>query len=287
MANTEAHSLSLPQIGSLNPGLLPGALALSAEANWNQVAADWRLMMTHGHAVGIEMGQPPSLVASALALPMGARLAWISMVLVTASQRRLGLASRLVLDCIQWIEARGAQAVLDATAAGAEVYRPLGFETLRYITRWQHPGNAVASPRRGVMPLTAADMAWLAPLDAQIFGAKRDFVLHDLLARPDAVCLRGADEAGYILSRAGRVATQIGPLSAPEPDMAIRLLDGLLSRLPGPVFIDAYNDQVEFASHLAALGFTRQRGFERMMRGGIMQFGDNFRSFAAAGPELG
>lgn len=279
--------MTLPHIGSLNPGLLPGALALSAEANWNQVAADWRLMIAHGHAIGIEVGQPPTLVASALALPMGMNLAWISMVLVTASQRRLGLASRLVSDCIQWIEARGAQAVLDATAAGAEVYRPLGFETMRYITRWQHPGNSMAAASGGVMPLTVADMAWLAPLDAQIFGAERDFVLRDLLARPDAVCLRGASEDGYILSRAGRVASQIGPLSAPDPAMAIRLLDGLLARLPGPVFIDAYNDQVEFSAHLAALGFTRQRGFERMMRGGIKRFGDEARSFAAAGPELG
>ncbi len=285
--NTEAGHNPAPVIRALTAGDLAGAQALSAEANWNQAAADWRLMIASGHAIGIDDGTPTALVASALALPMGPRLAWISMVLVTNSQRRRGLASRLVSDCIAWIEARGAQAVLDATAAGAEVYRPLGFETTRHITRWQHPGMAVSQPTEQALRLTAADLSWLAPLDAEIFGGERAFVLDDMLARQDAVCVGLGDSGAYALSRAGRVATQIGPLSAPDAATAGALLNDLLGRIAGPVFIDAYNDQVEFAAHLAALGFTRQRGFERMMRGGIRPFGDLARSFAAAGPELG
>ncbi|WP_430397240.1 GNAT family N-acetyltransferase [Ferrovibrio sp.] len=281
MANTEA-------IGSMKmqPWHLPGALALSAEAGWNQVAPDWLLMIEHGHAIGVEAGDDGALVASALALPFGARLAWISMVLVTASHRRRGLASKLVSDCLAWLEQRGCVAVLDATAAGAEVYRPLGFETVRRITRWQHPGQAIsaATPQPA---LGEQDLAWVLPLDEAVFGAERDFVLADLLRRPKAVALGLPSRNGFALSRDGRVATQIGPVVAPQADEAMALLDAMLARIHGPVFIDAYDDQAAFAAHLEKLGFRRQRGFERMVRGQIESFGDMARSFAAAGPELG
>ena len=91
MANTEALVIS-----DLNSGHLAGALELSKEAGWNQVGADWLLMMKHGQAIGAQMQGGGPLVGSAIALPFGRDLAWISMVIVTASCRGKGLASRLV-----------------------------------------------------------------------------------------------------------------------------------------------------------------------------------------------
>ncbi len=265
---------------------LPEALALSAEAGWNQIAPDWLLMIKHGHAIGVEDGKEGALVASALALPVGADLAWISMVLVTASHRRRGLASRLVSDCLAWLEARGSAAVLDATAAGAEVYRPLGFATVRRITRWEHPGEipVTATPQVDLRP---DDMNWLQPLDENVSGVPRRFILADLLNRPNAVALGLPSRDGFALSREGRIATLIGPVTAPDSAAAITLLDAMLSRLRGGIFIDAYDDQVAFVAHLEQLGFRRQRGFERMVRGRVGSVGDTARSFAVAGPELG
>lgn len=279
---------SIDAVGSvsLEPRHLPGALVLSAEAGWNQIASDWLLMIKHGHAIGFENGKDGALVASALALPVGASLAWISMVLVTANYRRRGLASKLVSDCLAWLGQRGSAAVLDATPAGAEVYRPLGFETVRRITRWQHPGQAVvvAMPQ---VELRSDDIGWIAPLDKAVSGTERSFVLADLLDRPKAVALGQRSRDGFALSREGRVATLIGPLTAPTGEAAIALLDGMLSRIVGPVFIDAYDDQTVFSAHLEQLGFRRQRSFERMVCGTSDAFGDTARSFAVAGPELG
>lgn len=270
----------------LEPRHLPGALVLSAEAGWNQIAPDWLLMIKHGHAIGFEDGEDGALVASALALPVGAGMAWISMVLVTASHRRRGLASRLVSDCLAWLGQRGSTAVLDATAAGAEVYRPLGFETVRRTTRWHHPGQGaiVAAPQ---VELRSDDIGWIAPLDEAVSGTERLFVLADLLDRPKAVALGLPSRDGFALSREGRLATLIGPLTAPTGQAAIALLDAMLSRIRGPVFIDAYDDQPVFVAHLERLGFHRQRSFERMVCGKIKSVGDAARSFAVAGPELG
>ena len=76
------------------PDDLDGALALSAEAGWNQVAADWRLMLRLGS--GFAVRDDGRVVATALALPYPPAFGWVSMVLVHAPYRRRGLATRLV-----------------------------------------------------------------------------------------------------------------------------------------------------------------------------------------------
>jgi len=271
----------------LDSKYLADALELSKEAGWNQVGADWLLMMKHGYGLGARMQNNGPLVGSAIALPFGPELAWISMVIVTASCRGKGLASRMVTRCMEWLDSRGTQAVLDATPEGATVYRPLGFNTVRHITRWRHEGDARTKRNGELRTLNAVDMRWVGLLDKATFGAERNFVLADLMQRDDAVSLGTLEKNGFVLSRSGRVATEIGPVTAAEEDAAIELLEGALKRMSGPIFIDAYDDQKAFGSHLAELGFTKQRRFERMVRGEKTSFGDLRRSFAAAGPELG
>src|SRR5690554_441702 len=108
---------------------IPTVLALTAEAGWNQTSADWLLMIREGHAICLR-DQADRPVATALALPLGAQIGWISMVLVTAAWRRKGLATRLVHHCAAWLEAKGRHALLDATPAGQKVYERMGFKTI-------------------------------------------------------------------------------------------------------------------------------------------------------------
>ena len=60
---------------------------LSIEAGWNQNVADWRFMLGAGRGFGC-VGPDGSWQASSLVLPLGQKLAWISMVLVTRDRRR-------------------------------------------------------------------------------------------------------------------------------------------------------------------------------------------------------
>src|SRR4029077_14978426 len=76
-----------------------GGLLLSTEAHWNQNEADWRFFLTEGTVFGVR-DEDARLVASAALLPYSAGNAWISMVLVTESWRRRGLATRLVDACL-------------------------------------------------------------------------------------------------------------------------------------------------------------------------------------------
>lgn len=286
MANTNDPDIVAPDIVALGETAIPDGLALVEEAGWNQVADDWRLMIGHGHTVGCR-DDSGRFIASGLAMPYGARIGWISMVLVNGAWRRRGIATRIVEHCADWLEARGITPVLDATPAGAAVYRPMGFETITGMTRWHRPAGAVPMPET-VRPAMPQDMPAIAMTDAEVFGGARRFLLQDLLSRPGAVAMVAkAPKCGFALSRKGRVATQIGPILAQDSATAIALLDGMLSVLDGPVLIDAFDRQDAFIGHLEAFGFTRQRPFERMARGPHKDFGMAGRSFAAAGPELG
>lgn len=122
-------------IRQLGPADVEAGLRLSAEAGWNQTADDWRFMIGFGRAIGAdEPGR--GLVASALVLPLGLRLSWLSMVLVARDRRRLGLGTTLLRRCIAAVQATRATPGLDATEQGRPVYGPLGFRDLYPISRW-------------------------------------------------------------------------------------------------------------------------------------------------------
>ena len=82
-------------IVELGPDDAPAGLALSTEAHWNQNEADWRFFLSQGTVFGVR-DHDGHLVASAALLPYTSGNAWISMVLVTASFRRRGFATRLI-----------------------------------------------------------------------------------------------------------------------------------------------------------------------------------------------
>src|ERR1700674_4262341 len=101
MAATEtaAGAASTWPIERLQPDDAEGLYPLSIEAGWNQVAADWRLMLSLGLGYGVR-GANGEWIASALALPLGPAISWISMVLVTELERGQGLGTRLLSRCI-------------------------------------------------------------------------------------------------------------------------------------------------------------------------------------------
>lgn len=278
---------------ALEPTLFAGAQALVAEAGWNQTVEDWAFMARAGAATGLVDGNG-QLAATALALPWpgrsgGAPFGWISMVLVAGAMRRQGLATRLLQDRIAWLQARGMTPILDATEAGEQVYRPLGFGPGIRISRWQGTGGpapAGAAGAASVRPATSADRPAMAALDRAAFGADRAALLDDFLDRPGSLGFVSG-KTGFAILRRGRRAAQVGPLLAADEAQAIALLDAALAAAPGPVFLDVLDERRALVAHLAGRGFTRQRGFLRMSLGGMPDFDGDGRSMVIAGPEYG
>jgi GNAT superfamily N-acetyltransferase len=270
---------------------LNGAVALNAEAGWNQTAADWRFMLDQGEGMGVRQD---GLIATSMLLPQGERFAWIAMILVTARWQRRGLASELMRRCIDRAGELGLIAGLDATEAGRQLYLPLGFADIYPLTRWQvtrwQADGAKAIAGAGVRPMTTNDLVRVSAWDKNISGAPRTALLAHLHGRcPERAFILESDGnvVGFVLARNGRLASQIGPLSADDEAGAIALLQSAIAAGPGPVFLDAADHHGNFQAVLADLGFTKQRGYMRMLRGRERPLDDPNRVFLIAGPELG
>ncbi len=272
---------------------VPAAQALVVEAGWNQVHADWETFVALGEVFDVR-GSPESIDATAAILPYAGGFGWISMVLVTKARQRQGLATALLSRCIADLRLRGLVSVLDATPAGREVYRRMGFVDGWAISRW-HRGAASQQVSTSVVsrvrPMLPHDLPAVAALDAAAFGCLRPLLLARLHARSAAFAGLATDAAGapcgLLLGRDGRNATQLGPLVADDEQTAVSLVDHALARIPGPVMIDVVDRHSQLSQSLQARGFAIQRPFTRMTLGRDRPFGDNRLMMAIAGPELG
>ncbi len=267
-----------------------GGLLLSTASGWNQTLDDWRLFIGHGDVTGLR-DDTGTLVATAAALPYAGGQGWISMVLVRDDWRRRGLATQLLNDCVRALHMHGVTPVLDATPDGAEVYRRIGFVDGFALARWQGQGMA-GTPLAGarVRDAGSADAATFCALDREVTGLDRGFLLRDVLARPDTQALMRDDGAGFVLARAGVRATQVGPLVAASEDDALALLQAVLARVRGPVFLDVPDRWSRLTGWLQSHGFARQRPFVRMALtapGVRLHAQAHDRQFVLAGPEFG
>ena len=276
---------------ALAPGHLPGCLALSKSANWNQNEADWRLMLETGQGWGITLADG-ALVASTLVLPYGKNFAWVSMVLVIPAHRRNGYASKLLRVALADLKDRGLTPILDATPAGQGVYRQAGFRDAWSFSRLalKTPFSGTGKAQAAVREIAPADWKEILELDARAFGAGREKILCNLAQRlPQAALIaeRAGRVAGYLLGRDGREARQLGPLVANDLETAQALLQTALGRVPQPLYADVADHAAALRPWLESGGFEFQRPFTRMVHGADRAPGQESAVFLVAGPELG
>jgi GNAT superfamily N-acetyltransferase len=277
----------------LQPDDAESVWPLSVEAGWNQIAADWRLMIASGSALGIR-DAAGRWVATALALPIGPQTSWISMVLVTEPERGKGHGLRLLRRCIDIIEAAGRSMGLDATEFGRPIYLPLGFRDVYPLSRWSAPAISaarVAAPAGiAIRPIHPQDLAMIASYDLQRCGLERGAVLENLLIRAPSVAHvaeRGdGSVAGYSLGRDGHHATHIGPIVAEDQATGLALLSRSLAVVHGPAILDVPDQHETIRQWLQSLGASAPRTFMRMLRGAAPAVEDGSRIMALAGPEL-
>jgi GNAT superfamily N-acetyltransferase len=286
-------SISELQIESLVPAHAEDVAHLSVEAGWNQIADDWRLMLGDGRAFGIRDASG-AWIASALVLPLGPAISWISMVLVTKPARRQGLGSRLLQRCLAEVEASGVAAGLDATELGRPVYLPLGFRDVYPLSRWRAEAGArrpvAPPPGVRVRPATAQDLPRIVACDHRSSGFARGRILKHLLQRAPALA-RIAERAdgslaGYALGRNGHSAMHIGPVVADDEAIGLALLGSAMASTTDPVILDVPDRHEAVRQWLTDQGATAPRTFMRMLRGPFPAIEDAGKVFALAGPEL-
>jgi len=270
---------------------LSAAQHLSEEVGWNQLLWDWRIFLEMGDLFGVD-GSGGALLATGATLAQGRDFGWISMIIVTAAARHRGIATQLVGHGIETLTARGLVPGLDATIAGRAVYSRLGFQDTWPIARLLRSDSSQqtsAAPHDGSQLRRAAggDLAAIADLDSRAFGTDRRALLARLLEHELAVVSCAGALTGFLLARPGRTATQLGPLVAPDPEIALAMINHVLPRTTGACLIDLVDLQPGLRVALEARGFAVQRRFTRMFYRRDEAFGDPKLAVAIAGPELG
>ena len=271
-------------------------VVLSEEAGWNQTERDWRFMIEHGHGFGLK-SPDQRLVATALTLPHGGKIAWISMVLVTQKYRNQGLATHLLNSCIDHLQKSLIIPLLDATPAGKLVYEKIGFRSLYDIHRLIRDPNPVIKEGQksdGSIHLKQpgkTEFQSIIQFDKGITGADRSAILTHLQQRQPGLSILAQDKRGrllgYAFAREGSHAYHIGPVVAKNTEVAISLIEYNLRRISGPVYIDTLAAHKPLLNWLKKIKFKVQRPFTRMILGPVAELDQPELIFAAAGPELG
>ena len=197
--------------------------------------------------------------------------AWVGLMAVHAEAQHRGIGFALVQRLLTWLDARGTpMALLDATEAGAPLYRRFGFVEDDQTYKFQHPsyGRSSGLPA-GVRPVQAEDVPALADFDTPIFGANRARVLHALLiefsGRAFLVESGAGQIAGYLFAQTRR----LGPWVAKRPQDAEVLLQAALS-LPyaGAPLVVVPGMNTTAIEQVERFGFQLVSPHRHMRRGG-------------------
>jgi ribosomal protein S18 acetylase RimI-like enzyme len=279
------------RIRTMRPSDLTFADSLRALAGWNQTLDDWRFFLA-ARPQGCFLAEWDGAAAGTAATVVhGSELAWISMLLVHPEYRRLGIGRRLLLACLEHLQASGMRCIkLDATPEGRPLYQSLGFQDEWTLHRWEG-GFSPNVPPPEIRAWREADALSFDFRDTRAFGAsRRDLIV--ALARRSCRALtcesHEGQPAGWGLLRQGSRAFYLGPVSAISPAAGIALLEALLAYESGaPVFWDIPDLNTAARDCAQRCGFAEQRILTRMWLGQENRPGNPAQQFALAGPELG
>ena len=265
---------------------IPAAMRLKELANWNQTSTDWRRLLKlepEGCFAAVLDGK---VVGTTTTTSYGRTLAWIGMVLVDPSVRRLGIATRLMKRALQYAANRVDTVKLDATSDGQPVYERLGFSVESRIERWvcDRSGTEENVEQSKVTDDVRREVI---ELDRSAFGADRSKLLEKLIddssIEPSLVRSSEGSLVGYGLTRVGTRASYFGPAIVSKRRDAEMLLDRLEN---GRVYVDWNTTSVADSSVLVERGFSMERHLIRMSYG-KQSAPTSQNVFAIAGPEVG
>lgn len=278
------------QIRKLTDGDLNFCAALVEQAGWNQVNRDWYRVMTLDPE-GCFLVESNHRRAATIIFTRFDDIAWISMVLVDKNYRGQGIGTRMFGYVFNKLRETGVGTIrLDATAMGVHLYKKYGFqEEYQLIRLVCHKVTAKGKARAPKHSLESIKQ--MGQLDHKVTGTDR-LKLIEQLDKEDGGNMEMSshsegDVSGYVAIRSGRIACQIGPCIAEDPDSGLVLLSRAFESVFGQkVIIDIPVNNEVALQWAKDHDFIEQRRFIRMYAGGKIQDQPS-KIFASFGPEKG
>jgi GNAT superfamily N-acetyltransferase len=263
-------------------------MKLSRQAGWNQTEPDWLRFL--------KMEPDGCFVAELAGRSVGTTntcvfdsTAWIAMVLVDVDFRGRGIGTKLLKYALDYLDERKVKTIrLDATSYGQPIYEKLGFVPEYRLARFE--GKAPSGKKETVlMKATPAIYTSIIEFDKCMSGTNREKMLGSFFKEfpEDVYVIRHGDKIeGYVITRPGANAIQIGPCIATGDTGSILLSDALGRCAGEPVFIDVPVNNTDAVKIAESSGLKIQRNFIRMYRG--EQIKDDIKAiWSSSGPEKG
>jgi GNAT superfamily N-acetyltransferase len=195
------------------------------------------------------------------------RFAYIGMMAVLPAYQRQGYGRAIFEHVLDWLREQGCMTyLLDATPAGAALYRQYHFRELDYARQYlcpQVPQSAHPSPK--IDFVGEEQLGEVVAFDRQLFGANRERLLRVYWADyPDRLLVKRDAQGklrGFLLAQPQR----LGPWLAFTPDDAADLLEAALT-LPfeGEINVIAPAANPSAEKLLQAVGFQFLRALPHM-----------------------
>ncbi|WP_277963467.1 GNAT family N-acetyltransferase [Pseudomonas sp. RIT-To-2] len=208
---------------------VPAAHALSAALKWPHRTQDWAMLQRVADGfVALDDGR---VIGSAFACHQGA---WstIGLVIVSDDYQSHGIGRRLMDLALASIGPR--TALLNATVAGAPLYRKMGFVEFGHIQQRQGTVGVLTAPATPGRWLTAADHPRMSALASAATGLARGSVMQAVFADIEqavGIDVDGQLQAFAVLRPFGR-GRCIGPVVAGSAEQAQMLIEHLLAQVP-------------------------------------------------------
>ncbi|WP_027510265.1 GNAT family N-acetyltransferase [Rhizobium sullae] len=246
------------RIGDIAEAELDQLHALSIAVGWPHRAEDWQFLRRVGKGV-VAMDDIGRVLGSAMWFPHGGNFATVGMVITSPRLQANGTGRWLMQHAFARLA--GYTLGLNATRAARRLYLSLGFAAEKIVYQCQgeahEPGPPGATPDGAhLRAIDIADLALLAELDRQAYGADRMPVLAGLLKHSKGFGLFRNDRLdAFSLCRPFGRGHVIGPVVANGDQDAIAVIRPHVSEHAGHFLrLDTRQKDGAFAAFLSRCG---------------------------------
>lgn len=286
-----ADKLSFPAIRPIGLDDLKSCTQLSIDRGWWPETGKWALLLGASDAWGIDAPDGNGLAGTVVLTRWAPNRAGLGMMLVAARYGGRGLGRKLMEHALR--EAGENTAVsLFATNSGRPLYDKLGFQPVRRSIAFRGTFHVEPRTRSGrkreargwgtdpassagasgkVRDATEADFAEILTMDRAAYGADRERILSRLPDFAERIVVLEANDGivGYAAAWRTEVFRFIGPLMAPDGEVARRLVTELAANSPAMVRLDIDPDRPELPDWARAHGLIPTERTVMMTRGDL------------------
>lgn len=258
MSLTSEH---LFQLTLFTPADIQGLIELSASVGWDYDAHEMKTIMAAGRIIG-HKNKEGNIVSSAAITPYDTGVASIGMVIVHEQCRGFGLGRVVTQACIDHVSEE-TTIMLVATKEGEPLYQKMGFMTVEHVHKYLADKFVETTGEINsfctITEYQEQDFEQIVKLDAGAFGDSRRVFLRERI-RQSQRCVVVKNQhnqlIGYGLTIAGPIYLLLGPIVAPNKEIAHHIIDELAKGHKGKLRIDCPSSQKELSAALQQSGFT-------------------------------